>query len=121
VTATSIDPPTGELATITVSGAAPVFRVIAAGEIDASTAPALRDQLTALLDDLAEDITVDLEAVTFLDSAGLCVLAAAHRRAGEQGGHLRVVASGRAVVRPLQITGLWDLLTAQDGSAPARV
>jgi anti-sigma B factor antagonist len=121
VTATSIEPPTGDLATITVTGTAPAFRIIAAGEIDASTAPALRDELTALLDDLAEDLTVDLEAVTFLDSAGLCVLAAAHRRAVEQGAGFRVVASGRAVVRPLQITGLWDLLAAQDGKAPARV
>lgn len=118
MTATSIGPPADELMTVSVSGADAEFRVTAVGEIDSSTAPVLREQLTALLDTAVRDITVDLEAVTFLDSAGLCVLAAAHRRALGQGGQLRVVASGRAVVRPLQITGLWDLLAPPTVPAP---
>lgn len=103
--------------TVSVSGTDAAVRVVAAGEIDSSTAPVLREQLTTLLDAAAQDITVDLDAVTFLDSAGLCVLAAAHRRAVGQGAALRVVASGRAVVRPLQITGLWDLLAGPAGTA----
>jgi anti-sigma B factor antagonist len=41
------------------------------------------------------------------------VLATAHRRAGRQDVRLRVLATSRAVVRPLQITGLWDLLHAE--------
>ncbi len=110
MTATSLGPPADELMTLSVSGTDAVVRVTASGEIDSSTAPVLRDQLAALLDTAAQDSTVDLDAVTFLDSAGLCVLAAAHRRALAQGGALRVVASGRAGVRPLQITGLWGLL-----------
>ena len=120
MTATSLDPPADELMTLSVSVSGSVVRLIAAGEIDSSTAPELRDQLAALLDDTVQDITVDLDAVTFLDSAGLCVLAAAHRRALGQGAVLRVVASGRAVVRPLQITGLWELL-APAPEAPAAV
>ncbi len=59
------------------------------------------------------EITIDLDGVTFLDSAGLCVLASAHRRAVARGLRLRVLASGRAVIRPLQITGLWTLLGAE--------
>jgi anti-sigma B factor antagonist len=51
--------------------------------------------------------------VSFLDSAGLCVLAAAHNRCVSQDVRLRVLASSRAVVRPLQITGLWQLLHAE--------
>ncbi len=57
---------------------------------------------------------VDLHGVTFLDSAGLCVLAAAHRRSVRDGIRLRVLASSRAVVRPMQITGLYDLLDVAD-------
>ena len=62
---------------------------------------------------------VDLTGVTFLDSAGLCVLAAAHRRAARGDVRLRVVATSRAVIRPMQITGLYDLLdvTAHESGA----
>ncbi len=81
-----------------------------AGEVDSSTAPSVRAAVDTAFADGARELTVDLEGVTFLDSAGLCVLAGAHRRAAEHGVVLRVVASGRAVVRPLQITGLYGLL-----------
>jgi anti-sigma B factor antagonist len=41
------------------------------------------------------------------------VLAAAHRRAAAEGVRLRVLASSRAVIRPMQITGLYDLLRVE--------
>ncbi len=122
MTATSIDPPADDLVTISVSGTDSNVLVTAGGEIDSSTAPVLRDQLTSVLDHSPREITVDMEAVTFLDSAGLCVLAAAHRRATGQGTQLRVVATGRAVVRPLEITGLWELLAVPPGiEQPTRI
>ena len=37
------------------------------------------------------------------------------------GVQLRVLASSRAVIRPLQITGLWDLLRVEQGAAPTGV
>jgi anti-sigma B factor antagonist len=49
------------------------------------------------------------------------VLAGAHRRATEAGVALRVIASGRAVVRPLQITGLYDLLAVEQPASSAGV
>ncbi|MFL6096728.1 MAG: STAS domain-containing protein, partial [Blastococcus sp.] len=79
------------------------------------------EHLTALLDTDVRELTVDLGEVTFLDSAGLCVLATAHRRAGRQDVRLRVLATSRAVVRPLQITGLWDLLHAEQVADAGRV
>ena len=81
----------------------------------------LRQRLDALLEGEVRELTVDLGRVTFLDSAGLCVLAAAHRRALRQDVRMRVLASSRAVIRPLQITGLWELLHAEqvDGTASA--
>ena len=81
-----------------------------AGEVDSSTAPSLRAVVDTAFADGVRALTLDLDGVTFLDSAGLCVLAGAHRRAAEDGVVLRVVASTRAVVRPMQITGLYDLL-----------
>jgi anti-sigma B factor antagonist len=117
VTATSVDPPTSELVTVTVSTSGTVVRVTAAGEVDSTSAPVLREQIDAVIDSGAPEFVVDLVQVTFLDSAGLCVLAAAHRRAGERGIRMRVFASSRAVIRPLQITGLWSLLGASEVSA----
>ncbi|SFE55502.1 STAS domain-containing protein [Blastococcus tunisiensis] len=119
MTASSLDPPTTELVSVAVSGSGPVVRVTASGEVDSTSAPVLRRALEAQLDGEVRELTVDLGQVTFLDSAGLCVLAAAHRRAVRQDVAMRVLASSRAVIRPLQITGLWDLLHAEriDGSA----
>ncbi len=117
MTATSVDPPTSELVTVTVSTSDTIVRVAAAGEVDSTSAPVLREQIDAVIDSGAPEFVVDLVQVTFLDSAGLCVLAAAHRRAGERGMRMRVLASSRAVIRPLQITGLWSLLGASEVSA----
>ena len=113
MTASSLEPPTTELVSVDVSGSGPVVCVTAAGEVDSTSAPVLRQELDALLDGDVRELTVDLGRVTFLDSAGLCVLAAAHRRAVRQDVTMRVLASSRAVIRPLQITGLWDLLKAE--------
>jgi anti-sigma B factor antagonist len=119
VTATSLDPPANDLVTIDVSGDASHTRVTAVGEIDSSSAPLFRERLEPLLHGDVAEITIDLTAVTFLDSAGLCVLAAAHRRAVASGNTVRVLASSRAVIRPLQITGLWELLQVEHVPAKA--
>lgn len=113
MTAASVDPSTTDLVSVTVSRAGPVVHVTAVGEVDSTSAPVLREHLEALLDGDVREFTVDLGQVTFLDSAGLCVLAAAHRRAVRQDVTMRVLASSRAVIRPLQITGLWELLHAE--------
>jgi anti-sigma B factor antagonist len=113
VTAPSLGPPANELVAIEVVESGSTACVTAAGEIDSTSAPELGEQLDALLDGEIREFTVDLSRVTFLDSAGLCVLAAAHRRALRQDVRMRVLASSRAVIRPLQITGLWDLLHAE--------
>jgi len=109
VTAT-LDPPEDDLIALDVATTGSTARVSAAGEIDSSTAPQLRERLDAVLGTGVAELVVDLGGVTFLDSAGLCVLAAAHRRAADQDIRLRVLASARAVIRPLEITGLYDLL-----------
>ena len=116
MTAPSLDPRTSELVTIDVSAAGPATVVTAAGEIDSTSAPVLRQHLDALLDGDVGELTVDLRQVSFLDSAGLCVLATAHRRAVRQDVRMRVLASSRAVIRPMQITGLWELLRAEQVS-----
>ena len=113
MTAASLDPSATDLVSIDVSVLGPAVCVTAAGEVDSTSAPVLRQHIEALLDGDVRELTIDLGQVTFLDSAGLCVLAAAHRRAARQDVTMRVLASSRAVIRPLQITGLWELLHAE--------
>lgn len=108
---TTVSPrPTGELLTVDTVLGDGVARVVCAGEVDCSTAPDLRRALDDAFAAGARVVTADLESVTFLDSAGLSVLAVAHRTADRAGARLRVLVGTRAVARALQVTGLWELL-----------
>ncbi len=86
--------------------------VVVSGEVDSVTAAGLREGLVGVLARAGmSEVVVDLQGVTFLDSAGLCALATAHRDAGRAGQRLLLRAGeNRAVLRPLQLTGLWDVL-----------
>jgi anti-sigma B factor antagonist len=114
VAASFADPPVTDLVRVDVVAHGRSVRLTAAGEVDSSSAPVLERSLDGVLDGQLDELVVDLCAVTFLDSAGLCVLATAHRRAREAQVALRVLAASRAVIRPLQITGLWQLLGAEE-------
>jgi anti-sigma B factor antagonist len=87
--------------------------VVVSGEVDSATAPGLRNCLVEVIGRPGTaPVEVDLRGVTFLDSAGLSALATAHRAAAAAGRVLRMrCGTARAVVRPLQITGLWTLFT----------
>ena len=74
------------------------------------TAPGLRDCLRDVLGrPHLREVEVDLSRVTFLNAAGLIALAIAHQMADSAGRVLRIrCGTARAVLRPLQITGLWN-------------
>jgi anti-sigma B factor antagonist len=79
--------------------------VVLRGDLDLEGAPSLRDALLPVVDDGAR-IVVDLQAVEFLDSAGLGILIGGRKRARAAGGDLELICSNRAVLRPIEITGL---------------
>jgi anti-anti-sigma factor len=81
-----------------------------AGEVDMLTAPALRAAVLAELEDCTV-LVIDLSGVSFLGSAGLAVLVEASHEAQRRQVELRLVAAGRSVQRPLEITGLTEVLT----------
>lgn len=79
------------------------------GELDLANSPLLRDELFAALDaDLAE-LTLDLSALTFIDSSGLAVLVVVHKRADEKGTALRLRSVTAPVDRVLEACGLHEL------------
>lgn len=97
--------------------------VVVTGEVDHLTAPCLREALLGVLGrpHLPRDVVVDLSRVTHLAAAGLTALAIAHRAAADGGRvlHLRC-GTARAVIRPLQVTGLWQTFDTAEPRQVAR-
>ena len=80
-------------------------RIVVNGEIDTGTAP----EFAAAIPD-AGSVWIDFSEVTFLDSAGVGVLVAAHRAAHERGDHLHVSGLQGGPLEVFHITALYDVL-----------
>ncbi|WP_394425596.1 STAS domain-containing protein [Streptomyces sp. SGAir0957] len=93
----------------------------AAGEIDASSIPALSAALSAANDGAAEKprTVLDLGAVTFMDSTGINALLTAHRAAAEAGGWLRLAALNGPVQRVVELIGVNHVLSCHPSVAQA--
>lgn len=76
------------------------------GEADISSAPALRDGLTALIESGSKAVLVDLTDVAFLDSTGLGVLVSARNAAVEAGSALPIACDDGRILKLFKITGL---------------
>ncbi len=98
-----------------VTGAAATI-VALSGDLDLSTAPALRE---VLLDLVGQPLVVlDLERCTFLDSTVLGVLVAASRRMADEGGALVGVGAQGIVRNALRVTRMSELLQDIDALDP---
>lgn len=76
------------------------------GEIDLDTASQLNDHALQAMREHGPHLVLDLGRVTFMDSTGLKVLLAVHRRAELSGGSLGLVGVTRPVMKVLTVTGL---------------
>jgi anti-sigma B factor antagonist len=76
------------------------------GELDLVTTHVLQERLWPLLDRPRKAVLLDLTELAFLGSTGLADLVNAKERADRSGIRLLLVASGAAVLRPLEVTGL---------------
>lgn len=85
-----------------------------AGDLDVSTSP----RLLAVIDDLLAEgrsrITLDLNAVTFIDSSGLGALVKAHKRAAVAG-RLTVVRPRPHIRRAMEISGILRVVHVEKG------
>jgi anti-sigma B factor antagonist len=89
------------------------------GEVDAYTAPMLREQIRELAAKGAVHLIADLGQVDFLDSTGLGALVGGLKRLRESGGSLTLVISASRILRIFQITGLTNVLDVQRSVADA--
>jgi anti-anti-sigma factor len=88
------------------------------GDIGVGTAAQIVEVVDAMLERRPPAVVLDLSGVTFLSSAGLAALVDLHRRAAPETG-FRVVARLPVVLRPLEISGLTELLTVRPSLAEA--
>lgn len=95
--------------------------VLVVGELDAATAPRLRDELIVLCEEGIDRILLDCRRLAFVDSFGLGVSVAAKKRLSQQGNALCLVAEEdqRTLRRVMEITGLDRLLPVHPTVAEA--
>ena len=93
--------------------------VLVRGEVDIDTAPRLRDVLGAAVGG-GLPVVLDLGGVTFMDSAGFGVLAAAQRQVTAAGTTMRLTRVPPRVVGLLRLLGLDTVLTIEP-EAPVEV
>ena len=80
--------------------------VTVVGELDMLTAPALEVVLDRSIDQGARQLVVDLDDVSFIDSAGIRVILCASARLRETEGSLRLVYGSMNVRRLFEILAL---------------
>jgi len=88
------------------------------GDLDLATAPAFRQQTSALLSDplapVVPHVTVDLTACDHLDSVGLGLLLGLLKRCRVRGGSMAVVCPAGPVRRVLDLVDLDRLVAVRD-------
>jgi anti-sigma B factor antagonist len=92
------------LESVAAGGDRAVLRVD--GDIDACTAPQLRERVMDLAGAGTVHVIADLRGAGFLDSAGLRALVAARTELRGRAGSLMLVAGGGRIAPVLRITGL---------------
>jgi anti-sigma B factor antagonist len=82
-----------------------------AGEVDLYTAPELKRELVAVIDEGVRRVVVDLSQATFIDSTTLGVLLSGVKRLRPVGGELAVVCTDRNIRKIFEITLLDRVFT----------
>lgn len=76
------------------------------GDVEAATAPALRDSLDTLLGDGYQQFIIDLDNVPFMDSSGLATLVQLFKRVRIGNGDVRLCSIQPPVQRIFELTRL---------------
>ncbi len=91
------------------------------GEIDAFTAPLLREKLSEI--DLKENLHVELDLtdVTYMDSTGLGVFVGFYKNASESKVQMELTGLSSRLKRLFDITGLGDIMDIQTTNEEVKI
>jgi anti-anti-sigma factor len=108
--------PDADAVTVTVSRDGDSAKVAVVGELtDAARRPLVREVTDLLLDKAPlKRMELDLGGVSFLNSAGITALVQVQKLLQPRAIELALVVEDAAVVRPLQLSGLWRRFTIVD-------
>jgi anti-sigma B factor antagonist len=81
------------------------------GRLDTTTAPELEAELKGSLEGIT-DLTLDLEKLEYISSAGLRVLLSAQKTMNKQG-EMKLIHVCEAVLEIFEVTGFSDILTVE--------
>lgn len=81
------------------------------GRLDTVTAPQLETQLKDSLEGVAS-LTLDMEKLEYISSAGLRVLLSAQKRMTAQG-DMKIVHANETIMEIFEVTGFSDILTIE--------
>jgi anti-anti-sigma factor len=82
------------------------------GELDMATCRRVEDTMRTAVP--ASRVIIDLSKCSFLDSAGLRFLIAAHRDVASAGGTMELVAADSGIVRVLDLTNVDTMMTVHE-------
>jgi anti-sigma B factor antagonist len=92
-------------------GDRPTF--VLSGDLDPHTSPYLQSRIDDALGEGASTAVLDVGQVSFVDSAGLRVIADTHRRLMGNGGGLVLRNPSKGLEKLLSVTGLSDHVTIE--------
>lgn len=95
--------------TTTRNGSALTFQL--EGRLDTTTSPQLEAELSASLDGVKQ-LTLDLQQLAYLSSAGLRVILGAQKRMNKQG-QMVVRHVNETIMEVFEVTGFVDILTIE--------
>jgi anti-sigma B factor antagonist len=94
--------------------------IVVDGDLDAYSAPRLREMLAELIATGSDWIVVDCGSVDYIDSSGLGALVSGLKQISDRNGGLALARPNDSVRRVLQITGLDRLFPVYRGVDEAR-
>ena len=89
-------------------------RIALGGELDLSSALTFDEEIRRAEERRPHTIVLDLRELKFLDSTGLRLIVAAHKRARKRGHRFAVVQGCEAVQRIFRLAGVTDRLEVVD-------
>ncbi|WP_210367156.1 anti-sigma factor antagonist [Bacillus sp. REN3] len=96
--------------TIDVKETESVLTVKVNGEIDAYTAPKLRETLFPMSEKEGVKMVVDLSEVNYMDSTGLGVFVGVFKNIRAHNGEFKIIGLSDRLQRLFEITGLSDII-----------
>jgi anti-sigma B factor antagonist len=86
------------------------------GDLDVHSSPLVQQAVARAIDEGASEVVLDLAGIRFVDSSGIGVLIACHKRASTQHGRLVLRSPSPRVARLLAVTALDRVLAIDNGA-----